>query len=450
MAHVPQQLKTPGSAAAVLALALCVVYAGDAGHGFIKDDFRWIRETRLTSVADAPRLLDRTDGFYRPLVSLSFSLNTALAGLAPRAFGLVNLALVSIAAALVVMLARRLGLHTAAALVAAGVWAFNFHGINMAVLWVSGRTASIVTVMALLTALAMVAGRSLLAGLACLLALLSKEEAVLLPCLMAAWVAYSADGSLRERLSIAVKRVSPCFAALVVYFALRMQTAAFWPASAPEYYRFSFSPFFLAQNVLQYADRAGTWAAVTALVLFLASSRRARFNDVERRVAVLGAMWIVGTFGVTIFVPSRSSLYAVLPSVGSALAVGAVASAAMRAAPRRVGATMAVLAMVPLLLAPLYWLRNERWVQLADVSATAIEQVRDIAEREPGRPIVLVDNPLERHTLDSAFGSLWPEAAALFLPPETRSEIVPYAPPESGNAIILRLDAGRLERRKPS
>ncbi|MNC96546.1 hypothetical protein D3C83_139460 [compost metagenome] len=70
-----------------------------------------------------------------------------------------------------------MGLAPAASLLAAATWLFNFHAVNMAVLWLSGRTALLVTLFALASAHAMLRGRALLAGGACLLALLSKEEA---------------------------------------------------------------------------------------------------------------------------------------------------------------------------------------------------------------------------------------------------------------------------------
>jgi hypothetical protein len=440
---LPKKLTAPGSAAAVLLAALCLAYAGDAGHGFIKDDLRWIRETRVHSPGDFARLFERSDGFYRPLVSVSFALNSATSGLAPKAYGLTNLALVVANAALIWLLARRLRAAAGPALLAAGVWAFNFHGINMAVLWISGRTSLLVTTFALLTAIALTAGRVWLAGLCCLLALLSKEEAALLPLALALWSAYDASGTITARIAAVARRTWPCFAALAIYLALRVRTDAFWPAEAPSYYRLTFSPSMLATNIVQYVDRAITWPAVAALALYAASAWRARFDAAERRILVFGGIWLVCTFGLTVFVPVRSSLYAVLPSVGSALAAGAVASAALRAAPQRATAGLAALALLPLLLLPAYWQRNERWVRLGDLSAAVLSQVRTAAERQPGRPIVLLDDPTERFNLEAAFGNIWPDAAALFLPPQTNA-IIASDPPAMPDARILRLEGGRL------
>ncbi len=105
--------------------------------------------------------------------------------------------------------------------------------------------------------------------------------------------------------------------------------------------------------------------------------------------------------------------------------------------------TMTVLAVLPLLLVPVYWARNHRWVALADVSATVLDQVRAAALREPGRRIVLVDNPAERFNLEAAFGALWEDAAALCLPPGTVAEIAKH-PPGRTDALVLRLEGGRL------
>lgn len=54
---------------------------------------------------------------------------------------------------LLFLLAERLGLPVPAALLTAAVWSFNFHGINVAVLWISGRTSLLVVLFAILMTL---------------------------------------------------------------------------------------------------------------------------------------------------------------------------------------------------------------------------------------------------------------------------------------------------------
>jgi hypothetical protein len=51
------------ASAFVLLVALCLAYVPDVGHGFIKDDFMWIRTARIQSLTDAPTLLQQNVGF---------------------------------------------------------------------------------------------------------------------------------------------------------------------------------------------------------------------------------------------------------------------------------------------------------------------------------------------------------------------------------------------------
>ena len=69
--------------ATLLGAALLLAYVPDLGHGFVKDDFGWIRGARIESANDATALLTRSNGFYRPLVSATFALNYAVSGMAP-------------------------------------------------------------------------------------------------------------------------------------------------------------------------------------------------------------------------------------------------------------------------------------------------------------------------------------------------------------------------------
>src|SRR5581483_11100607 len=131
----------PWLAAAILAALFGLIYLPALGHGFVKDDFRCIAVARVHSAADVAGIFSSNTGFYRPLVTLSFAFDSALWGLDPRGFASTNLLLLVADAALLFALARQLALPSPAALFAAAVWAFNFHGITMALLWTSGRTA---------------------------------------------------------------------------------------------------------------------------------------------------------------------------------------------------------------------------------------------------------------------------------------------------------------------
>jgi hypothetical protein len=429
-------------AGVLLSAALLLAYVPDLGHGFVKDDFGWIRGARIESANDAAALLTRHNGFYRPLVSATFALNYAVSGMAPLAYGVTNLALLLACAALLFMVARRLSLPAAPSALAAALWAFNFHGINMAVLWVSGRTALLLSCAGLAATLAVLNGRMMLGGVFCLFAMLSKEEAVVLPFLLACWV-YPA-----RRLS----SLWPLLAALAIYLVLRLQSGAFWPATAPSYYRLTIQPSILFSNALEYLDRGATWPAAVALLVAVAARARPSLAPGERRILALGALWFVFGYAITVSVPVRSSLYAVFPSIGACLAVAGVVAALIRQQPRRALRTLAVASVIPLLLVPVYRARNVRLVAPADLSATVLRDVERAATPFPaGVRLVLIDDPAARFTLDAAFGGLLPDALALTLGDQFEGEILAAGDvsnaPRDG-ALVLGLHNGRLEFRR--
>ncbi len=297
-------------------LAFALAYVPDMGHGFIKDDFRWIRESSVERVPDALALLLSDNGFYRPLVSLSFALDHALFGTWPFGYALTNLLLILAAALALYGLARGLGLSAGAAAFAAAALLLNPHGVKDAILWISGRTSGLLLLLSLLAGLAFVRGRVWLAAGGVFLALLSKEEAILLPAVLAAWAGLRAEGDLPQRLRLALVRSWPLFLPLPLYLALRSFTHAYLPGTAPAHYRFGLEPALLARNLLEYADRACLFTFLTLVVLALAVRRRPRLEAGERRVLLWSLAWIAGGYGLTLWLPVRSSLYALFPSAG--------------------------------------------------------------------------------------------------------------------------------------
>ena len=431
----------------LLLAAFLAVYLPDVGHGFLRDDFSWIRDSRIGAPADGVRLFRQDNGFFRPLVSVSFAVDHALYGLRPFAFASTNVALLLLAAAVLYHLARALGLERGPALLAAAVWAFNLHGVPMALLWISGRTSILLTLLSLLAALAVVRGRPLAAGAACLAALLAKEEAVMLPFILLSWIALAAEGPVRERAKAAGRAAWPSCAMLVPYFVLRSGTRAYLPHDAPGFYRWTFDPALLARNALEYADRSCTIALVIVLLTWLVVRRRPRLTSPEARVVRRGLVWLVLGFALTVFVPVRSSLYALFPSVGSALAAAAVAQALWRrASPPAVRWVPAAALLLPLLALPAYRARARRWVDPADVSAHVLAT---LGARPPASGVVtvLVDTPDRR--LASAFGTLFPEARELYglgrvliEPPPPGSSDPPPSPGETIDRLFLK--SGRL------
>jgi hypothetical protein len=433
---------------AVPFVSVVLAHAFQMGRGFIKDDFAWIAGSRVESLAQLPVLLSRHNGFYRPLVSLTFALDERLFGLWPYGYALTNLALVLLAMGVLVALAIRLGLAPWQAFLAAALWGLNWHGIGGAVLWISGRTSLLLVLFALLAALCLVWGRPFLAAVCVLLALFSKEEATLLPVVLAVWAGLLArdDGSLRARAWAAGRVALILSPPLALYLVLRFRTGAFLPSTAPDFYRPSLDVALLARNVLEYMDRAASLSALTLLGLWLCVRRRPRLIRIERLCAWLGLVWTLGGYALTVFLPVRSSLYACLPSAGVALAAAALWGGLERTADEsqrpwlRRTALAAVVVLVPLL-----WSRNFRMQHLAELSAQTLARIS--SERSAlmaGGSVLLHDQPDAKVSFAQAFGSLLPTAAGLALGDTSRPPEIWIDPPPPA-----LLDAGLTRPRGP-
>jgi len=431
-------------AAGVLCSAFLVIYLPDIGHGFIKDDFVWILSSRSERLSDLIALFTSNVGFYRPLVALTFAADYGVWGIQPFGYGLTNLALFGGCAVFLYALARRLTLPPAAALLATAVWAFNFHGVNMALLWLSGRTSLLVTFFSLLTAHALLMGAPLSAGILCFAALLSKEEATMLPLLLTAFVFAVQPPTSSARLRYTLRQVWPMWSALAAYAVLRVQSGAFGFSNAPWYYQLSASQ--TLRNFAEYADRSGTVAVAVVLVLVIVCRRRPVLDESERRVVLLSILWIVGTFAITLWLPVRSSLYALLPSIGTSLVAGAAAAWMIRTNPARFRMVAIALPLLVVLLIPVYRIRNIRWVGIADISSYIMNTVDTSVRKAPGAgSIVIVDSRDERFDLDSTFSGMFPEAVTLVAGPQWNGQIVAAGEPLPNDVrLLFRYTDGRL------
>ena len=386
------------------------VYAPRAGQGFISDDFEWSLSNRIESVGDFRRILTQHNGFYRPVVALTFSASEWLSGTDPRPYGLLNVLLALACALATAYLTRSIGLSRGASCLAASVWLLNVHGINVAILWLAGRTALLLTLGSVMSIATLVRGRLGFALAWMTIAVFSKEEAVLLPAIGAAWIWVLGDD---DRRSLMLKWLLGSGAIVLLYLVVRSTTGAMTPFSAPTYYQFTFSPATVGRNVLEYADRTLTVTVVVALVMLaVLRSGWGWFDYKTKRILLACGVWIAGTYAITIFLPVRSSLYVCLPSVASAVALAAVGERAWSnaTAARRVHALYAAL-ILQLAMYPLHVARSERYTGNAVFSTNILEQLADLTASLPeGSAVVLHDDRSQRVNLESAFGNLIDEA----------------------------------------
>jgi hypothetical protein len=379
------------------------IYLPSIGQGFVADDFLWILDSRVARLADLPSLFHRSTGFYRPVVGLTFAADYAAFGNQPLGYGLTNLALATICAVLLYFVARELSIPRGAAILASALWLLNPHGINTAILWMSGRTALMLTLGSLGAVLLLLRGHPFAALAPAAVALFSKEEAFLLPVILLAWwYAFRPEELTRRRVTIWVLASA---ALLAIYLVLRFQTGAMTPWNAPPYYRFTGRPAVIARNLWEYADRAMTFPLAAAALAVLVLRPVSRIQWASRRVVLCGAAWIAGGYGLTLFLPVRSSLYACFPCAGACLIATDVAArrwAGATVASRRLAAIIGI--AVALGLTPVYLLRNRTSLANARFSSSVLRDLEAATAAVPeGGTVVVMDERRRRPNIETAF-----------------------------------------------
>ncbi len=374
------------------------VYLLAATHGLMLDDYAWILQTRVRSVGDLFGLFTQDNGFYRPIVAVTFAVNELMFGAWPVGYGVTNVLLALGCAGAIGALGRSLGLTRGGAAVMAGLWLLNFHGIRTAVLWVSGRTALVVILASTLSALAVVRGRTLLALVALAVAMFAKEEAVLLPGILFVWILV-----LRNRPGITPvnswKWLAGSAVVVVGYALARGTTNAMTIETAPDWYRLTVDLGRLYRNGYIYLDQTATAAAATTLVALLLLGRpRPLFDRDTRQILALAAAWVAGFFALTIWLMPRSDLYVCLPSVGVCLIAAHLCQRSWRqaSAARQRLALVAVLVLVPL-AAPVHYLRTTKRGAIMQFARTVLTQLTaETADLPVDSLVVLKDDEQAR------------------------------------------------------
>ena len=443
-----------------------LTYLPGLGRGFIKDDFAWIASNQVTSPSELVGLFTSTADFYRPLVRLSFAADWWLFGIEPLAYGLTNLAILAAGALALRALALALGMPRGTALLAAGLWAFNFHGVDMSLLWISGRTSLLATLFALLAARSFVIGRPLAAAGWALGAMLSKEDAVLLPFVLLAWGALldakrAGDGlgaTAGVRLRRAIRSSWPLFVSLAVYLAARTAAGAMTPLDAPAAYRFVLSPGPVVLNALSYLDRGATLAASFVFLLATAAWILPRPTSEQRRWVLLGLVWMLGGYALAVLLPVRSSLYAVGPAAGASLAGAALVTALWDGGGRSARCRAVLAGAFALAIAvPIHWARLDEWVDSARLSTHVLDRLAPVVATLPPDAVIRLDDDRGRRiNLDAAFGTLLETAVLVrtgrrqpvwIEPPPVDWRLAGLVPPRDEDVVVrFALRDGELVR----
>lgn len=416
----------------VLVAALGIaVYGNSLSNGFALDDLSLVRDDpRIRSLSGLPHLFvepywyqgGEAAGLYRPVATASLALNRAVTGEAPWGFHLGNVLLHGAVCALVWLVARRAGTHYGTALLAGSL--FAVHPIHAeAVANVAGRSELLAALFVLTAWIFHRRGWSIGAILAYLLAILSKEGAILAPVLfvlddlllrseekrkqprpLAVYGGYlgaivvmlvlrsAALGGLRgvEDATFfdnpAAALAAPWRVATALFVQARYLALFAWPARLSSDYSYDAVPVVASASDVRFFVGLAVAAALVAVAVY---------GWKRSRVTLLAlAAWVL------FFLPSSNLLFptgtlmaerlAYLPSLGACLLVGHLGAwAAGRNRERRhTSLVVSVAAIVVLALSARTWARTPVWKDNATLALHDVEVYPRSAKLQAGAGIV--------------------------------------------------------------
>jgi protein O-mannosyl-transferase len=377
---------------AILALVL-TSYHNTLGKGFVLDDVflvyknpvikNWHNIYHIFAMDYWEHMGFKHTGLYRPLVMASFLAEFSISGLNPFLYHLDNVLLHFLCSVLVYLnLKLMLGEEDGTPLVAAML--FAVHPVHTeAVAWISGRAELMWSFFALLSALVFLKkpGRPaavLLSSFLFLLALLSKEGAVILPVILAVYlVVFEKPAPGRSRTSQLFRRLYPyAVVFLFIYLPIRFAVLkAAGPAGEARmlghdtgyevfltmckafshYIRLSFLPFDLSMDYMFPAPETIFRFVVLLPILILAATAAfaSRLLQYSRAVFFGIILFFTALLPVSNIIPigiimSERAMY--IPVLGPCIILGAIISRACGGGLQSTGRRIAGLALALLLL----------------------------------------------------------------------------------------------------
>ncbi len=332
-------------------VTLCAVgYLPFIGGGLLTDDF--IHFARLQTAPTLVHMLATPDPFhfYRPVVQSSFWLNSQVSGMNPELFRATNLLLHLGVIACVFALATRLLVHQRAALLATLAFALTPKAHPIAVLWISARGDLLMALFSLFAVLAWLQwlesrrARWVIVSSGCyLLAVLSKETAILLPLLLLVTPSYRAALSARRIGALLVM-----IAGAAVLVGVRVYVGAIMPGTPDSHYGLLRPAARWARNLENYLGRVGPSALGMLGIAGVPAWLHQRGSPATwdrtnlARLVVFAVAWFAVFVLPILPIPARSELYLYLPGVGFCLLAGFVVDRLFDARPSRWLATVSL------------------------------------------------------------------------------------------------------------
>lgn len=306
-----------------LAILVMIAYGRFLDQGFFRDDFTWLENAALAQANPLHIFTLDIVNFFRPLAHLAMLMQFSVFGLDSTGYHAVSLLLHLINAILFFYFLRDvLNLKNPFILIATPIlWATHFLHFE-AVAWIASQSTLLATTFSFLTFLGLRQKRPGLALMAFILALLSKEEAIILfPALVwHQWV--FTDNRLRDLFK---SKWMLTFAVICgIYFVMEVWTQRNAPLVELDIFKIQWSAFItLMERILMLLLDLqvpvqmvmGTLLLVVFYLLSLAFSR----ETPHRKPLIFWLGFLVLALGPTLFIqtPVPSSRYFYLPSLAA-------------------------------------------------------------------------------------------------------------------------------------
>ncbi len=447
---------------------LGLVYGLDVGRGFIGDDVVTVAY-RPETLSDVVALARQPSRPYRPLTAMSFAIDRVLFDRDSHGFGLTSFVLLAMAVVTVARMAYALGLSPVASTITSAVWAFNIHGIAVAVLWLSGRSILLAALFATMSASRVLRRRRWRAALFALLAMLSRSELALLPFIFLAWAWIDADDVAGSRLRFALRRTWPMGVALIIYLGLRVTAGvpawpvALWPPTLWQVHglQHGIDPLAAASALARALVHIGLFSLLTGFVAWLTMRHWPKPDRQFWRLLPCMAAWFVLTLPLAFGASADAAAGVCAPSIAVAWLPAWLIDQYWREAGtidrRRLAGGLLLFGMAMLLV---YWNRNEKLVAPAHVSAQVFRTVAAATARRDVTHIVITDRSTCRGpSLFDIYGDAAPDALRFASPRPVVISIEParvewkdkHLPPPpangSGHVVHLVFEDGQIIRR---
>ncbi len=311
----------------ILAMHL-LVYLPIVGHGLHTDDFSRIADNSSLGPGYFTELflVNKSDGFYRPLNHLSFGLTYAVFGLNPYPYGLFNFLLLACSSWLLFRITEMLFDDSVFSLILVMGWLANVKIISSVLLWAVGRTTGlyVLFILGAVFAVLKLSRRNavLCLGLSTLftgLALFSKESAAIAGLLVLAAAFYRQRSSAQAKPVHTLSLTALLCAVYLLYFWLRHQSQAMDFVTTPVYYQPNLSFSALIHNAHSYLSRSLLFSSLLLPLLWWALPGAGHRPVTALRVRIIQLLgWFLGfviLIGPMLLIPFRSNLYVFLPSV---------------------------------------------------------------------------------------------------------------------------------------